>query len=109
LLKHLTLTGLASSQMKKYVLDGTCAEFELWNPSNLGYLAGLCGGVAGIGLITGKPGQTFSAGKLGSYKILPASGTTALGRPRPADGVQQGQYQRSFVQLLTKDNGLSLC
>ena len=34
LLKHLTLTGLGlPSQMKKYVLDGTCKEFELWNPS----------------------------------------------------------------------------
>ena len=36
LLKHLTLTGLGlPSQMKKYVLDGTCKEFELWNPNNL--------------------------------------------------------------------------
>ena len=41
LLKHLTLTGLGlPSQMKKYVLDGTVKEFELWNPGNLGYLAG---------------------------------------------------------------------
>src|SRR5665213_4110718 len=41
LLSHLTLTGLGlPSQMKTYVLDGTVKAFELWNPSNLGYLAG---------------------------------------------------------------------
>lgn len=77
LLKHLTLTGLGlPSQMKKYVLDGTCKEFELWNPSNLGYLAGYAAASLASGVITGKAGQTFTAGKLGSYKILPASGTT---------------------------------
>ena len=37
-------TGLGlPSQMKKYVLDGTVKEFALWNPENLGYLAGLRG------------------------------------------------------------------
>ena len=72
LLKHLTLTGLGlPSQMRKYVLDGTCKEFELWNPSNLGYLAGYAAASLASGVITGQPGQTFSAGKLGSYKILP--------------------------------------
>ncbi|HVQ89658.1 MAG TPA: substrate-binding domain-containing protein, partial [Mycobacteriales bacterium] len=36
-----TLTGLGlPSQMKKYVLDGTVKAFALWNPNNLGYLAG---------------------------------------------------------------------
>jgi rhamnose transport system substrate-binding protein len=86
LLKHLTLTGLGlPSQMKKYVLDGTCKEFELWNPSNLGYLAGYAAASLASGLTTGAPGQTFSAGKLGSYKILPpAAGTgpsVVLGPP----------------------------
>jgi rhamnose transport system substrate-binding protein len=86
LLKHLTLTGLGlPSQMKKYVLDGTCKEFELWNPSNLGYLAGYAAASLASGVITGAPGQTFTAGKLGSYKILPpAAGTgpsVVLGPP----------------------------
>jgi rhamnose transport system substrate-binding protein len=77
LLKHLTLTGLGlPSQMKKYVLDGTCKEFELWNPSNLGYLAGYAAASLASGVITGAPGQTFTAGKLGSYKILPAAAGT---------------------------------
>ncbi len=77
LLKHLVLTGLGlPSQMRKYVLDGTCKEFELWNPSNLGYLAGYAAASLASGLITGKAGQTFKAGKLGTYKILPESGKT---------------------------------
>ena len=77
LLKHLVLTGLGlPSQMRKYVLDGSCKEFELWNPQNLGYLAGYAAASLASGLITGKPGQTFKAGSLGTYKILPAAGTT---------------------------------
>jgi rhamnose transport system substrate-binding protein len=76
LLKHLTLTGLGlPSQMKPYVEDGTVKAFELWNPSNLGYLAGY----AAASLASGTkltPGTSFSAGKLGTYKILPpADGT----------------------------------
>ncbi len=78
LLKHLTLTGLGlPSQMRKYVLDGTVKEFELWNPANLGYLAGY----AAANLASGTPlkaGATFSAGKLGKYKILPPAGGVGL-------------------------------
>jgi rhamnose transport system substrate-binding protein len=78
LLKHLTLTGLGlPSQMKKYVLDGTVKEFELWNPVNLGYLAGY----AAANLASGTKlaaGATFTAGKLGKYKILPPAAGTGL-------------------------------
>ncbi len=77
LLSHLTLTGLGlPSQMKPYVADGTVKEFELWNPSNLGYLAGYAAAALASGTITLSPGQTFTAGKLGTYKVLaPAAGT----------------------------------
>jgi rhamnose transport system substrate-binding protein len=90
LLKHLTLTGLGlPSQMRKYVLDGTCPQFELWNPSNLGYLAGYAAAALASGEITGAPGQTFTAGKLGKYTILaPAKGTgpsVVLGPPTVFD------------------------
>jgi rhamnose transport system substrate-binding protein len=78
LLKHLTLTGLGlPSQMKKYVLDGTCKEFELWNPANLGYLAGYAAANLASGLKL-QAGATFTAGKLGKYKILPPAGGTGL-------------------------------
>ena len=77
LLKHLTLTGLGlPSQMKKYVLDGTCAKFELWNPINLGQLAGYAAANIASGVITGAAGDKFTAGSLGAYTVLPAAGGT---------------------------------
>jgi rhamnose transport system substrate-binding protein len=77
LLSHLTLTGLGlPSQMKSYVHDGTVKEFELWNPNNLGYLAGYAAAGLASGTVTLKTGSTFKAGKLGSYTILAPSGTT---------------------------------
>lgn len=77
LLGHLTLTGLGlPSQMKPYVLDGTVKAFELWNPANLGYLAGYAAAALASGTVTITPGQTFSAGKLGKYTIQPPSGST---------------------------------
>ena len=65
------LTGLGlPSQMKKYVLDGTVTKFALWNPEDLGYLAGYAVAAIASGDITGKVGETFKAGKLGSYTIV---------------------------------------
>jgi len=65
------LTGLGlPSQMKKYVLDGTVTEFALWNPQNLGYLAGYAVASIASGLIKGNVGEKFDAGKLGSYTIV---------------------------------------
>jgi len=78
LLSHLTLTGLGlPSQMKKYVLDGTVKEFELWNPGNLGYLAGYAAAdlASGVKLAAG---STLQAGTLGKYTILPPAGGTGL-------------------------------
>src|SRR5262245_18340927 len=65
------LTGLGlPSQMKKYVLDGTVKEFALWNPENLGYLAGYAIASISSGLIKGNVGEKFKAGKLGPYTII---------------------------------------
>jgi rhamnose transport system substrate-binding protein len=65
------LTGLGlPSQMKKYVHNGTVKKFALWNPENLGYLAGYAVSALAEGKITGKVGETFKAGKLGTYKII---------------------------------------
>jgi rhamnose transport system substrate-binding protein len=78
------LTGLGlPSQMKKYVLDNTVQAFELWNPEDLGYLAGYAAAALASGQITGKPGQTFTAGKLGKYTIINAAGgpQVVLGPP----------------------------
>jgi rhamnose transport system substrate-binding protein len=96
LLKTLTLTGLGlPSQMRPYVEDGTVKAFELWNPGNLGYLAGYAAASLASGLKL-QAGATFKAGKLGTYKILPpAAGTglsVVLGPPTVFDKANINQF-----------------
>jgi rhamnose transport system substrate-binding protein len=75
------LTGLGTpDSMKKFVADGTVKEFELWNPANMGYLAGYAAVELASGKITGAAGQTFTAGKLGSFTVG-ADNTVLLGPP----------------------------
>ncbi len=97
LLTHLTLTGLGlPSQMKPYVKDGTVKAFELWNPKDLGYLAGYAAASLASGVTTTSAGASFTAGKLGSYTILPASATTGpsvvLGPPTVFDNSNIDQF-----------------
>ena len=75
------LTGLGTpDEMKKYVADGTVKEFVLWNPANLGYLAAYAAVNYASGKITNADGQTFTAGKLGTYTVG-ADDTILLGPP----------------------------
>jgi rhamnose transport system substrate-binding protein len=75
------LTGLGTpNQMKSFVKDGTVKAFALWNPADLGYLAAYAGAALASGLITGKQGEKFTAGKLGEYTIG-ADATVVLGDP----------------------------
>jgi rhamnose transport system substrate-binding protein len=75
------LTGLGTpDEMKKYVADGTVKSFALWNPANLGYLAAYAAVELASGKINGSQGQTFSAGKLGSFTVGPDK-TVLLGPP----------------------------
>jgi rhamnose transport system substrate-binding protein len=75
------LTGLGTPlELKKYVADGTIRQFVLWNPANLGYLAAYAAVAIASATITGSQGQTFTAGKLGSYTIG-ADNTVLLGPP----------------------------
>jgi len=75
------LTGLGTpDSLKKYVADGTIKGFILWNPANLGYLAAYAAVEYASGKINGTQGQTFSAGKLGTFTIG-ADKTVLLGPP----------------------------
>jgi rhamnose transport system substrate-binding protein len=66
--------------MREYVKDGTVSQFALWNPEDLGYLAAYAAKALVDGTITGKQGDKFDAGKLGSYTVG-ADGTVLLGDP----------------------------
>jgi rhamnose transport system substrate-binding protein len=75
------LTGLGTpNQMRAYVKDGTVKAFALWNPADLGYLAAYAGGALASGMITGKEGEKFKAGKLGEFTIG-KDATVLLGEP----------------------------
>jgi rhamnose transport system substrate-binding protein len=75
------LTGLGTpNQMRQYVKDGTVTEFALWNPADLGYLAAYASAALIKGDITGKTGDTFTAGTLGKFTVG-ANNTVLLGDP----------------------------
>ena len=77
----IALTGLGTpDSLKKYVSDGTIKEFVLWKPNDLGYLAGYAAVAVASGKVNGSQGQSFTAGKLGSFTVG-ADKTVLLGPP----------------------------
>jgi rhamnose transport system substrate-binding protein len=66
--------------MRKFVKSGCVDEFALWNPEDVGYLAGHAAANLAAGRITGEEGETFEAGRLGDYEIG-ADGEILLGPP----------------------------
>ncbi|RZU66805.1 rhamnose transport system substrate-binding protein [Microterricola gilva] len=75
------LTGLGTpNQLRDYIDDGTMTAFALWNPADLGYLAAFAAKALIVGDITGAEGDTFEAGKLGSYTVG-ADSVVLLGDP----------------------------
>jgi rhamnose transport system substrate-binding protein len=93
--KRITLTGLGlPSQMKSYIHDGTVKGFELWNPSDLGYLAGYAAANLASGTTSLKDGATFKASRLGSYTIKGDSGAFSiiLGPPTIFDKSNVDQF-----------------
>ncbi|MCW2597552.1 MAG: rhamnose transport system substrate-binding protein [Pseudonocardiales bacterium] len=90
-----TLTGLGlPSQMKKYIKDGTVKSFELWNPSNLGYLAGYAAASLASGTAM-QAGATFTSGSLNkSYTMAAGPGelSVVLGPPTVFDKTNIDQF-----------------
>ena len=78
---NVQLTGLGTpNQMRKFVKDGTVQGFELWDPGKLGYLAGYAAAALASGQISGKQGESFKAGNLGS-RTVGKNGEVLLGPP----------------------------
>lgn len=89
---QVALTGLGTpNQMRDYVEDGTVTAFALWNPADLGYLAAYAAKALIDGTITGADGDTFDAGKLGSYTVG-ENGTVLLGDPYVFDADNIGDF-----------------
>ncbi|MFF3643546.1 rhamnose ABC transporter substrate-binding protein [Streptomyces sp. NPDC002564] len=79
------LTGLGTpNDMRKYVKNGTVEGFELWDPAKLGALAAHTAVALSSGQITGRQGETFKAGALGTFTIGD-DGVVDLGEPTVFD------------------------
>ena len=75
------LVGLGlPNQMRAYVKDGTVTKFALWDPAKIGQAAVYAGRALIDGKITGKQGDSFSAGSLGTLKVG-ADNTVIVGPP----------------------------
>ena len=67
-----------------YVKAGCAGNFALWNEQDLGYLATYVAHYVLTGKLTGKIGETFKAGHLGTYKVQVSDGNkpvVVLGPP----------------------------
>src|SRR5690606_28624680 len=86
------LTGLGTpNQMRDFVEDGAVTALALWNAEDLGYLAAFAAQALITGEITGAEGDTFDAGKLGSYTVG-ENGTVLLGDPYVFDADNIGDF-----------------
>jgi rhamnose transport system substrate-binding protein len=97
LAKKIVLTGLGlPSQMRAYIKDGTLKSFALWNPNDLGYLAGYAAASLASGVFTITDGAKFTAGKLKEYTVsVPATGSpnVVLGLPQVFDASNIDDFQ----------------
>ncbi|MDI3540918.1 MAG: rhamnose transport system substrate-binding protein [Thermosediminibacterales bacterium] len=74
---HLTGLGLPS-EMAEYIESGVCEWMYLWNPIDVGYLAGYAADALVKGTITGKAGEKFNAGRLGEKEIIQVGDGTEI-------------------------------
>ena len=75
------LVGLGlPNQMREYVKNGTVKKFALWDPAKIGQASVYAAKALVAGTITGKVGDTFKAGSLGTLKVG-ADNTVIVGGP----------------------------
>ncbi|MEV3859389.1 rhamnose ABC transporter substrate-binding protein [Streptomyces sp. NPDC050095] len=87
------LTGLGTpNDMRAYVKNGTVEAFELWDPAKLGALAAHTAVALESGRITGKEGETYKAGDMGSFTIG-KDGVVTLGKPTVFDKSNIDQFK----------------
>jgi rhamnose transport system substrate-binding protein len=80
--------------MRKYIKSGTVQSFELWNPSDLGYLAGYAAASLASGTAL-QAGATFTSGALNkTYKMAAGDGelSVVLGPPTVFDKSNIDQF-----------------
>lgn len=93
------LTGLGlPSEMAEYIESGVCKWMYLWNPLDVGYLAGYTADALVKGTITGKIGDKLTAGKLGAKEVI-ADGTGTqimLGDPFKFDSANIAEWKAVY-------------
>jgi len=86
------LTGLGlPNQMRQYVKDGTVKEFALWDPAKIGQATVYAAKALKAGTITGKTGDKFKAGSLGTLKVG-KDNTVIVGGPTAFDAANIDKY-----------------
>ncbi|KAB8134165.1 rhamnose ABC transporter substrate-binding protein [Gracilibacillus oryzae] len=67
---EVVVTGLGlPSEMAEYIENGVSPWMYLWNPIDLGYLAGYAAKALADEEISGEVGDTFEAGDLGNFEV----------------------------------------
>ena len=94
------LTGLGlPSEMAPFIEDGTCPWMYLWNPVDIGYLAGYTMDALVKGTIEGAVGNSFAAGELGDKSVTEAAdgGTEVmLGDPFKFDPANIAEWKEIY-------------
>jgi rhamnose transport system substrate-binding protein len=68
--EQIKVSGLGlASEMEEFCLQGVAPEFALWSFYDLGYLSYMLTYRMLTGEIEGVPGETFDAGRMGTYEI----------------------------------------
>ena len=94
------LTGLGlPSEMAEYIENGVCPWMYLWNPMDLGYLAGYIASEMIEGSMSGTRGEYINAGRLGARIVVsaPDEGTEImLGAPFRFDKSNIDEWKKVY-------------